>query len=211
MIDTILVFVLLTDFFILATSRLGACVRAAALQALLLATLPLLIRETGQHAHALALAGGTVLLKAVVIPHFLLRAIRRVGVDREVAPLVGYVASVALGGVLAVVSFGLGTALPLAGAPLSVLLVPVAFTTLLLGLLVLVSRTKALNQVVGYLMLENGIFLFGLVLVRELPFIVELGILLDIFVGAFVMGIVIHHISEAFDHIDTHELATLRH
>jgi hydrogenase-4 component E len=59
-------------------------------------------------------------------------------------------------------------------------------------------------------MLENGIFIFGLALVEEIPFAVELGILLDVLVGVFVMGIAIHHINREFDHIDTDLLSTLK-
>ena len=90
------------------------------------------------------------------------------------------------------------------------LLIPAALATVLIGLLVLVSRTLALTQVVGYIVVENGIFLFGLTLVREMPLLVELGILLDVFVGVFVMGIVVYHISRTFDHIDTQELTQLK-
>jgi hydrogenase-4 component E len=75
---------------------------------------------------------------------------------------------------------------------------------------VLVTRRKAVTQVVGYLMLENGVFLFGQTLARDLPFAVELGILLDLLVGVFVMGIAIHHISREFDHIDTERLDSLQ-
>ncbi|TMQ63029.1 MAG: hypothetical protein E6K78_11010 [Candidatus Eisenbacteria bacterium] len=63
---------------------------------------------------------------------------------------------------------------------------------------------------VGYLLLENGVFIFGQTLTRENPFVVELGMLLDLLVGVFVMGIAIHHISRAFDHIDTEQMTSLR-
>ncbi len=90
------------------------------------------------------------------------------------------------------------------------LLVPSALATILLSLVVLVSRTKALTQVLGYLMLENGIFTFGLVLLHDMPFLIELGVLLDLFVGVFVMGIVVYHINQEFDHIDSYHLTTLK-
>jgi hydrogenase-4 component E len=82
--------------------------------------------------------------------------------------------------------------------------------TLLIGFLLLMTRKKAVTQVVGYLVMENGIFIFGQVLVGQIPFAVELGILLDIFVGVFVFGIAIYHISGEFDHIDTTVLTSLR-
>ena len=79
------------------------------------------------------------------------------------------------------------------------LLVPVALATLMIGLIVLITRAKAITQVVGYLMLENGIYLFGLTQSERVPFLVEVGVLLDVFVGVFIMGIVVFHIDRAFD------------
>ena len=93
-------------------------------------------------------------------------------------------------------------------APTS-LLVPVAFATLLARLPRSRHAQEGVTQVVGYLMLENGVFIFGQTLARDLPFAVELGILLDLLVGVFVMGIAIHHISREFDHIDTERLSAL--
>ena len=90
------------------------------------------------------------------------------------------------------------------------LIVPAAFATLLNGFLVLVSRKKAVSQVIGYIMLENGVFIFGQLLAHALPFVVELSILLDLLGGIFVMGIAIYNISREFDHIDTEQLANLK-
>jgi hydrogenase-4 component E len=100
--------------------------------------------------------------------------------------------------------------LPLKAGTTPSFLVPAALATLFTGFLVLVSRRKALTQVVGYLVLENGIYLFGLLLVEQMPILVETGILLDLFVGVFVMGIVINHIRTAFDSTDTRHLAELK-
>ena len=82
--------------------------------------------------------------------------------------------------------------------------------TVFMGLLLLVSRRLAVTQVVGYLMLENGIFVFSLVLATELPTIVEMGVLLDIFVGVFIMGITIFQINREFDHMDASRLQELQ-
>jgi hydrogenase-4 component E len=86
----------------------------------------------------------------------------------------------------------------------------VALATLMIGLIVLITRTKALSQVLGYLMLENGIYLFGLTQTRRVPFLVEAGVLLDVFVGVFVMGIVVFHINREFDSISALKLTELR-
>ena len=92
----------------------------------------------------------------------------------------------------------------------STLFVPASITALFTGFLLLTTRKRALLQVVGYLVLENGVYLFSLLLVKEMPLLVETGVLLDLVVGIFVMGIVINHIQTAFDSQDTHRLAHLK-
>jgi hydrogenase-4 component E len=87
------------------------------------------------------------------------------------------------------------------------LFVPAALTTAFTGLLLLTTRLKAINQVLGYLVFENGIFVFGLSVVSVPPLLVELGILLDLFVAVFVMGIIVFHIQRTFDHIDVTRLS----
>ena len=82
--------------------------------------------------------------------------------------------------------------------------------SILVGLFLIVARKKAISQVLGFVVMENGIYTFGVGLVRESPLLVELGVMLDVFVAVFVMGIAIFHISREFDHIDTHELTTLK-
>jgi hydrogenase-4 component E len=205
--DLLLLLVVLMDFAVLGTSRLSACIRAVAAQGLLLGALSL-STGTGWSLHAVSLALGTIAVKAVLLPWFLRWAIREASVRREVEPLVGYMASFLLGAVALAVSFAVAARLPATGN--SSLLVPVALVTLMIGLIVLITRTKALSQVLGYLMLENGIYLFGLTQARRVPFLVEAGVLLDVFVGVFVMGIVVFHINREFDSISASNLSELR-
>jgi len=209
-IDVILVLVILLNFLVLGSSRLGASIRAVALQGVLLGTLPLLLPHGGWTMHVFALAAGMLGLKGVLFPRLLFRAIRETSMRREMEPLIGFTASLLAGAMVTVVAFLLASRLPPLPAMASPLLVPSALATILLSLVVLVSRTKALTQVLGYLMLENGIFMFGLALLHEMPFLIELGVLLDLFVGVFVMGIVVYHINREFDHIDSYQLATLK-
>ena len=160
--------------------------------------------------HVTLMVAGTLLIKAIIIPLLLSRAIRVADVHREVEPFVSLHLSVLVGAVLVGISFWFATVLVLPhGAPAG-LLVPSAFATLLLGFLVLVSRRQAITQAIGYLLIENGAFIFGQTLTHQIPFAVELGILLDLLVGIFVMGIAIHHISQEFDHIDTEQLVMLK-
>ena len=87
---------------------------------------------------------------------------------------------------------------------------PSALFTVLAGLFVIVARRTALMQVLGFLVLENGIYTFGVGRAGDMPFLVELGVLLDLFVAVFVMGITIYHINREFDHIDTDRLDSLK-
>ena len=205
--ELVLFLIVATDFAVLATSRLSACIRAIAAQGLLLGVLPLLIhRELSVHAVALAL--GTVAIKAAVLPWFLRWAIREASVRREVEPLIGYMASMLLGAAGLAIAFAVATVLPLRSGETE-LLVPVALVTVMIGLLVLTSRSKAITQVVGYLMLENGIYLFGLTQSERVPFLAEVGVLLDLFVAVFIMGIVVFHINREFDSISAANLTEL--
>lgn len=203
----LLFLVVLTNFTVLGMSRLSACIRAIALQGLLLGALPLAL--FGWHAHSVILAIGTIIVKGVALPTFLRWAIREAKVRREVEPRIGYMASVLLGTVALALAFAVSDVLP-AGPRVVDLLIPTALVTVMIGLTLLVTRTKAVTQVVGYLMLENGIYLFGLTQLERVPFLVEIGVLLDVFVGVFIMGIVVFHINREFDSISAARLTDLR-
>jgi len=202
-----LLLVVLTDFAVLATSRLSACIRAIAFQGFLLGVLPLLVHR-GLSLHMFVLAAGTMVIKAGILPWFLRWAIREAAVRREVEPLSGYMASLIMGASALAIAFAVAAVLPLHSVETD-LLVPVALVTVMIGLIVLTTRSKAITQVVGYLMLENGIYLFGLTQSERVPFLVEVGVLLDVFVGVFIMGIVVFHINREFDSISSARLTEL--
>ncbi len=206
--ELVLLLVVLTDFAVLGTSRLRTCIRAVAAQGLLLGLLPVaLAPQLTVHAGGLSL--GTVLVKAVILPWFLVWAIREAAVRREVEPVVGFIASLLLGALALGLAFAISARLPAVDVR-EPLLVPVALATVMIGLIVLTTRRKALTQVVGYLMLENGIYLFGLTQTERVPFLLELGVLLDVFAGVFIMGIVVFHINREFDSLDSARLSELK-
>lgn len=206
--ELLLLCVVLTNFWVLGTTRLSSTIRATAIQGALLALLPIALHP-GWSVHTIGLAGGTFLVKAVLLPTFLSWAIREAAVRREIEPLIGFSTSLALGAVAVALSFGIAQRIPLPESA-TALLIPVALSTVMVGLLVLTTRNKALSQVVGYLVLENGIYVFGLSQAERVPFLVELGVLLDIFVGIFIMGIVVFHINRAFDSLDSTRLSELK-
>jgi hydrogenase-4 component E len=193
----------------LASSRLPTIIRAAALQGMVLGVMPLLM-EHELKLLVLAVAVGTVAVKGFVIPGLLRRALRAAHIDREVQPLVGFVPSLLLGAGAMIGAVALAGTLPLLPEHSGSLLVPGAFATVIAGFILLMGRTKAVSQVCGYLILENGIYLFGLLLISTTPLVVEAGILLDLTVAVFVIGIIVDRIQREFDTLDTSKLTSLR-
>jgi hydrogenase-4 component E len=207
-LDTLLVLIMLLDFVALGISRMRALIRACALQSVLLASLPFWIHEPSLH---LALiCAGTMLIKGLLIPLLLLRAIREVTIRREIDPLIGFVASVLLGALGAGLALLFSDQLPLLDEHARARLVPCSLTTVFTGFLILTTRQQAVIQVIGYMLLENGIFLFGLLLLEAMPLLVELGVLLDLLVGVFVMGIILHQIQRTFASSTATSLASLK-
>ena len=208
LVDAILVALVLTGFLLLASSRLSSCIRATSIQGILLGLLAIAVQGGSFSMVGGLLALATASVKGILLPWLLLRAMREADTVREIEPLISYNISILLG----VVSFGvalwLGQHLQIPGHAVP-FLVPAAIFTILVGLIVIVSRRKAITQVIGYLTLENGVYAFGSAVAVQMPVLVELGILLDVLVGVFVMGIAIFHISRQFDHIDTDLLVSL--
>jgi hydrogenase-4 component E len=209
-IDTALVFLALTGVLLLGSSRLTRCIRIVAFQGITLGGVTMAAHAHEMSVRVVTLTVLIVALKGAVFPWLLARVLRGADVRREIEPLVGYIVSMLVGALAVALSFWLSARLPLPTAPISTLVVPVALFTTLVGLFLIVSRRTALMQVLAYLVLENGIYTFGVGVVQGTPVIVELGVLLDVFVAVFVMGIAIFHINREFDHIDAKQLTMLR-
>jgi hydrogenase-4 component E len=206
--DQFLVLCLLINFAVLGTSRLAFSVRAVALQGVLLGVLPALVHPFSWHLAVIVVS--IIAVKGAVIPILIIRAVKKAEIQREFEPFIGYIPSLVLGAIFTSVAFIFATRLPLAPEHEGLLFVPASLATLMCGFLVLMGRRKAISQVIGYLLMENGIFIFGLLLAEAMPVMVEAGALLDLLVGVFVMGIVINHISREFSTLDTSKLSTLR-
>jgi hydrogenase-4 component E len=208
-LDALLVLVFVLDIYMLGTSRMSAVIRTVAAQGVLLGVMPLLVHDHLEM-EAVLVSVGTVVLKGIVIPSMLFRAVREVHIRREVEPVVGYGASMLLGSIGAGLSLAFSRYVPLAPGEEASLLVPASLATVLTGFILLTTRLKAVNQVLGYLVLENGIFIFGLLLLKAVPLLVEVGVLLDLVVAIFVMGIILNHIRREFSSIDTRDFSALK-
>ncbi len=209
LIEPVLVTLFLTNLMILASARLGTCIRLVAVQGVVLGFLPV-IMEGAVTPRLFLLGAGTLVLKGVAFPWMLGRALREVGIRREVDPMMGYTTSLVAGVAAIAAALWLSSRLPLPPGIGSTHVLPVALFMIQVGLLVIVSRNTALMQVLGYLVLENGIYAFGVGLALHEHLLVEFGVLLDVFAAVFVMGIIMFHISREFDHIDTEQLSKLK-
>jgi hydrogenase-4 component E len=193
----------------LGSGRLTTLIAAVSVQGVALGLMPLLMDEHPDW-RVFLVAVATVTGKGFVIPTLLRRAMRAAHIEREIEPLIGFVPSLLLGAGGAIAAVALARALPLLPAHAGSLLVPGSLASVLTGFVLLIGRTKAISQVCGYLILENGIYLFGLLLIHSTPVLVEAGILLDVTVGVFIIGIIVDRIQRAFDSLDTRRLTTLR-
>lgn len=208
--DVFVLGLVLTNFRLLASSRMAAVIQTMVLQAIALTGILLALADHPWPMELLVLSLITLAVKGVFLPWLLHRTMRAADVQREVEPMIGYNVSVLIGIALLGLSFLIAHPLK-AAAPLgSATLLPCALFTTLTGLLIIVSRHKALTQVAGFLGMENGIYVFGAALAVKEPLLVEMGVLLDVFVAVFVMGITIYQINREFDHIDTDRLSELK-
>jgi hydrogenase-4 component E len=208
-LDPCLVTVLLLNFLLLGATRLKPVVYAIAAQGIVLG-LMLPIVHPGYDRRAGLLTAATIVLRGIFIPRLLFFAMRRADVRWRVESLIGPIPSLLFGAAGTAIALNYADSLPLNTAHTNNLVVPTALATVLTAFIILITRYKAINLVLGYMVLENGIFVFGLLLIEAMPFLVEIGVLLDLFVGVFLMGIVIHHVAREVESAGVESLPSLR-
>lgn len=206
-LELFLIIIILFAVAILGSSRLGTIIWFFVFQSFVLSILPLLV-SPGLHAFIMTTV--MIFLKVILMPGLLFWMIRHTAIRREIEPLIGYGKTLLIASVFVMIAFIISSKLNVPVKQVSALLVPAAFSTVMLGFLLMVSRFKAITQVIGYLVVENGIFLFSLLLLEHTPLLVEMGILLDIFVGVLVMGIIVNHIDQTFGTTNTVNLTNLK-
>ena len=202
-LPTVLFLLLLNNLLLLGAPRLPALIRLTAFQGILLAALLLCLD------HAL-LAGAVLLIKGLLLPGLLTRTRKRLRAGAGLRPRLHIGLGILAGMSGLVFSLWLEARLSILPGLFPPLLLPTALTTLFCGLILVVGRTTALSQVIGYLVAENGIFLLGAPLMTAGAVWFELALLLDIFVAVFVMGIAINHIGETLESIDVGRFRSLR-
>ena len=201
---------LITSFGIIASPLISACVRFYAMHSFLLSLITLAIAYNHHAWHLAIPALLTFFLKVVAIPRIFFTIIRRLGIRKEVESYINIPFSLFLSILLVLVSFYVTAS----GKAFKVLssweFFPIAISTIFLGMLVMTTRKKALTQVLGLLLLENGLFLMGITMTFGMPLLVELGIFFDVLIGMIMMGIFIFKIRDAFEGIDVDNMTVLK-
>ncbi|MCF8055128.1 MAG: hydrogenase [Desulfocapsa sp.] len=212
--NILLALILLSVLLSLRSNRLMALVKLMAFQGVVVSAVPLVLETAhGVNFNLVMFFLLLVLVKGILIPGLMYRAVKWVVVDREVEPIIGYHASLFAGLIMIVFSVYVTNQLQLAMLPENhKLLLVAAITTMGAGLILLMARRKAITQVIGYLMMENGIYLIGTALAKQMhtQYVVEFAVLLDLLVAVLVMGIVLNDINHTFDDVDTALMGQLK-
>lgn len=206
-------FILIASLLVLATERRRVHLRLYAAQSLFLAAIAFSVAFFDCERHIFLAAGLILFLKVIIIPLLLERIIQRLKPQRPVKPAINVPSSLLIAAGLVLVADYLTRNILAAGHEFELArsVLTVSLAVVLMGLLTMITRKKALSQVIGFLTMENGLFLAGIVITAGMPMIVELGIFFDVLVAVFIMGVFLFRISETFDTISVEELTRLKH
>jgi hydrogenase-4 component E len=203
-VDIILSCVLLSIIFSFGSSRLQGLIKALAFQGIVVSIVPFFI------GHNLTPGGvlfslTTLLIRGIAIPFYIYRFIEKVATRRELEPIIGYHGSILTGLLLIVAAMFVSRKFSAPSASDSLLLLPTAISLLVGGMFLLMTRRKAITMVLGYITMENGIYLVGTTFSVRAHHIVEFGILLDVLAGVMIMAVILQNLKQKVqaDGVDT--------
>jgi hydrogenase-4 component E len=202
--------ILLLAFAMLAQRRVMPLINLFGYQGLVLALSTTVVAVTTHQSHLYWSAGLTLLLKAMLLPWILHRLVRRLYVKWDVESLVNVPTVMLIGIVLVMVAFNVAQPISLLSQTISRGTLGIALATVMLAFLMMITRTKAIPQVVGFLAMENGLFLAATSATYGMPMVVELGIALDVLVGVIILGVFFFQIRDQFDSLDISHMESLK-
>ncbi len=201
---------LLISFAMLSQRRIVNLVTLFAWQgAALSASTAIVAWSTGQH-HLYWSAGLTLLLKVIVMPWFFYRLVRQLDVNREVEAMLNIPTTMLIGIALVIFAFNLALPISQMSGTVTRSTLGIAMACVLLAFLMMITRKKAITQVIGFLAMENSLFFAATSATYGMPLVVEMGVALDVLVGVFVLGIFFFHIRETFDSLDLRHMEKLK-
>jgi hydrogenase-4 component E len=202
--------VLLLTFAMLAQRRIHALIHLFALQGAALVCSTAIVAHSQDQPHLYWSAALTLALKVVLLPWVLMRLVRRLRLQWDAESGLNIPAIMLAGLVLVIFAFGLAQPISELAGTVTRSTLGIALAVVLLAFLMMITRRKAVGQVVGFLVMENGLFFAATSATFGMPMVVELGIALDVLVGVFILGIFFFQIREQFDSLDLHHLESLR-
>jgi hydrogenase-4 component E len=209
-INLLAALLLLIAFAMLAQRRILSLINLFAWQGALLALSTFIVAwSTSQH-HLYYSAGLTLLLKVLLLPWLLHRLIRKLNVRWDVETLINIPTTMLVGIALVIFAFNLAAPISQLAEGITRGLIGIALASVLLSLLMMLTRRKAVTQVVAFLSLENGLFFAATSATQGMPLVVELGIALDVLVATFIFGIFFFQIRETFDSLDITHMEKLK-
>ncbi|HET7778107.1 MAG TPA: formate hydrogenlyase [Rudaea sp.] len=201
---------LLTSFAMLSQRRIVSLVNLFAIQgAALSASTAIVAYTSGQH-HLYYSAALSVALKMLLLPWILHRLIRRLNVRWDTEPLINIPTTMLVGIVLVVFAFGLAQPISQMSTTIARSTLGIALAVVMLSFLMMITRRKAISQIVGFLAMENGLFFAATSATYGMPMVVELGVALDVLIGMVILGVFFFQIREQFDSLDLQHLEQLR-
>jgi hydrogenase-4 component E len=201
---------LLLSFAMLTQRRILSLINLFAAQGLVLCVSTALVGAITGQRHLYWSALLTLVLKVFLLPWILHRLIRKLNVKWDVETLLNIPTTMLIGIVLVILAFNLAAPISQLAGTLTRATLGIALASVLLSFLMMITRSKAVPQVIGFLSMENGLFFAGAGAVYGMPMVVELGIALDVLVAALILGIFIFEIRERFDSLDTRHLEKLK-
>ena len=199
LIDILGAMLLFTMMLILASGQLFRAIYAVAAQSVFLGIAGGILAMASGNTDLWIIAGITIVVKAILLPWLLIWVVKRVQIRREIEPVIPIALTLVMAAGLVVLAFHLSASLGSVREAITGNALPMGVALTLLGVLVMATRRKALTQMVGLFAAENGIFFTAMAVSRGMPFIIEIGVILDAVLGALVMGIMILRVRSDVD------------
>ena len=210
LIDLCAVMMLLASVMAVATTRMRPLINLFSLQSVFLALLAFVVAWSSGNPHIYIMCALTLALKVIVMPRMLLYIMSRINVDKEVELILGIPGSLLVSGLMIILSYYITEPLLVSIETVERNCLALSVSILLIGLLIMCTRRKAITETTGLLMMENGLFLGALALSHGMPLIVELGAFFDVMVAVIIIGIFAYRINRSFNSVDTSFLRRLR-
>jgi hydrogenase-4 component E len=210
LINLLAALLLLIAFAMLSQRRVLSLINLFALQGLVLSVSTAVVAYASKQHHLYFSAALTLLLKVIVLPSILHRLIRRLNVKWDVETLFNIPTTMLVGIALVVFAFNLAAPISQMAGTITRSTLGIAMASVLLSFLMMITRSKAVPQVIGFLAMENGLFFAATSATYGMPMVVELGIALDVLVGMFILGIFFFQIRQTFDSLDLKHMEKLK-